>query len=115
MDRHFKKPYDQVVKLEPIIFADFVDPKSTSYMEQTDHQKLQDKVAECLEEYNSVSKIRMDLVLFTAFIQHICRVIRVLRLPLGNALLVGVGGSGRKATTTLSTYVAQYTLYQIEM
>jgi len=115
MDRHFKRPYDQVVKMEPIIFADFVDPKSTSYMEVVDHERLTAKVSECLEDYNSVSKIRMDLVLFTSFIQHICRVIRVLRLPLGNALLVGVGGSGRKATTTLATYVAQYELFQIEM
>eukprot|EP00442_Polarella_glacialis_P024664 CAMPEP_0115137118 /NCGR_PEP_ID=MMETSP0227-20121206/56805_1 /TAXON_ID=89957 /ORGANISM="Polarella glacialis, Strain CCMP 1383" /LENGTH=5027 /DNA_ID=CAMNT_0002544335 /DNA_START=143 /DNA_END=15226 /DNA_ORIENTATION=+ len=115
MDRHFKKAYDQVVKLEPIIFADFCDPKSQSYVEIQDHDKLTIKVGECLEDYNSVSKIRMDLVLFTSFIQHICRVIRVLRLPLGNALLVGVGGSGRKATTTLATYVAQYELFQIEM
>lgn len=33
MEKHFKRPYDQVVKLEPLIFADFVDAKSTSYME----------------------------------------------------------------------------------
>eukprot|EP00930_Biecheleria_cincta_P008307 TRINITY_DN10972_c0_g1_i1.p1 TRINITY_DN10972_c0_g1~~TRINITY_DN10972_c0_g1_i1.p1 ORF type:complete len:3080 (-),score=708.03 TRINITY_DN10972_c0_g1_i1:231-8642(-) len=115
MDKHLKKQYDQVVKLEPIIFADFVDPKSTSYMECPDHEKLTLKVNERLEEYNEVSKIRMDLVLFMSFIQHICRVIRVLRLPLGNALLVGVGGSGRKATTTLATHVAEYELFQIEM
>jgi len=115
MDKHFKKAYDQTVKLEPVIFCDFVDAKSVSYMEVTDHEKLQAKVSECLEDYNSVSKIRMDLVLFTSFIQHVCRVIRVLKLPLGNALLVGVGGSGRKSTTTLATYVAQYELFQIEM
>jgi len=115
MDKHFKRAYDQTVKLEPVIFADFVDPKSVSYMEVQDHEKLQGKVSECLEDYNSVSKIRMDLVLFTTFIQHVCRVVRVLKLPLGNALLVGVGGSGRKATTTLATYIVQYELFQIEM
>ena len=103
------------MKLEPIIFADFVDNKSTAYAECQDHQKLLDKVSECLEDYNSVSKFRMELVLFTSFIQHIGRVIRVLKLPLGNALLVGVGGSGRKATTTLATYVASFELFQIEM
>jgi len=32
--------------LEPVIFADFVDPKSTSYMEQQDHDRLTGKVAE---------------------------------------------------------------------
>ncbi|KAF4737628.1 hypothetical protein FOZ63_016332, partial [Perkinsus olseni] len=82
LDRHFKKQYDQVVKQEPIVFASFVDPKSTSYMEVQDHQKLQEKMNTCLEDFNAVSKIRMDLVLFTAFIQHICRVVRVLKLPL---------------------------------
>ena len=115
MDKHLKRPYDQAVKLEPVIFADFCDPKSSAYVEIQDHEKLSAKVQECLDDYNSVSKIRMELVLFMSFIQHICRVIRVLRLPLGNALLVGVGGSGRKATTTLATYVAQYELFQIEM
>merc|ERR1719450_1487791 len=76
MDKHFKRAYDQTVKLEPVIFADFVDPKSTSYMEVQDHEKLSIKVSECLEDFNSVSKIRMDLVLFLSFVQHICRVIR---------------------------------------
>ncbi len=66
--------------------------------------------------YNSVSRIRMDLVLFTTFIQHVCRVQRVLKLPMGNALLVGVGVSGRKSTMMmLSTYVAQFELFQIEI
>ena len=98
-----------------VIFASFVDPKSTSYQEVPDHQRMTEKVTECLDDYNSVSKIRMDLVLFNAFIQHLCRVARVLKLPLGNALLVGVGGSGRKSTTTLATYITQYELYQIEI
>jgi dynein heavy chain len=115
MDKHFKKAYDQVVKLEPVIFADFVDAKSVSYLEVTDHERLQVKCTECLDDYNANSKIRMDLVLFMSFLQHICRVIRVLKLPLGNALLVGIGGSGRKSTTFLSSFVAQYDLFQIEI
>jgi dynein heavy chain, axonemal len=90
IDRNFKRAYNQVVKLEPGIFADFCDPKSQSHVEMQDHYKLTVKVAECLEDYNSVSKVRMELVLFTFFIQHICRVIRLLRLPLGNALLGGM-------------------------
>merc|ERR1712135_106749 len=72
LDKHFKRPYDQVVKLEPLLFADFVDQKSTSYMEISDHARLAEKCQECLDDYNSVSKIRMDLVLFQTFIQHIC-------------------------------------------
>ena len=98
-----------------MIFADFVDAKSVSYLEVPDHSKLGEKIAECLDDFNATSKIRMDLVLFTAFTQHVCRVIRVLKPPLGNALLVGVGGSGLKSTTTLATFVAEFVLFQIKI
>lgn len=103
------------MKLEPVLFCDFVDPKSTAYQEVQDHAKLLEKVSECMDDFNNTSKIRLDLVLFTAFLEHVCRVIRILRLPLGNALLVGVGGSGRKSVTTLATYVAEFELFQIEL
>jgi dynein heavy chain len=49
---------------------------------------------EYLEDYNSVIQSPMRLVMFLDAIEHVSRVCRVIRLPLGNALLLGVGGSG---------------------
>ena len=62
---------------------------------------------EILDEYNSLNPAQMHLVLFMDAVKHVCRIARVIRQPMGNALLLGMGGSGRQSLTRLSahTYV----------
>jgi dynein heavy chain len=57
----------------------------------------------------------MKLVMFLDACEHVARICRILRQPLGNGLLLGVGGSGRQSLTRLATYISNYRQFQIEV
>jgi dynein heavy chain len=77
------------------------------YCEITDREALKKRCYEYLAEYNNFySSNRMNLVLFMSAIQHLLKIVRIITTSYGHALLVGVGGSGRKSLATLSSFIA---------
>ena len=66
------------------------------YRGSQDMAGLKTTVNEKMKEYNEYNPI-MDLVLFDQAVEHITRISRIISLPRGNALLVGVGGSGKQS------------------
>jgi dynein heavy chain, axonemal len=80
-----------------------------------DKERLVAVCKEYLADFNATSKKPMDLVLFSFALEHVARICRVITLPGGNALLVGLGGSGRQSLTRLAAFMEEFEVFQIEV
>ena len=85
------------------------------YEEITDVEKMLKVFDDYLDEHNLSSKSPMNLVFFMDAVGHIARAARVLRQPRGNAMMVGVGGSGKQSLTRFACFMANYEFFQIEL
>ncbi|XP_036884188.1 dynein heavy chain 9, axonemal isoform X2 [Sturnira hondurensis] len=84
------------------------------YMPVQSWELLAQTLVDALESHNEVNTV-MDLVLFEDAMRHICRINRILEAPRGNALLVGVGGSGKQSLTRLAAFISSMDVFQITL
>ena len=114
ISENFKLDFNEVAPTTPIVFADFCNDAS-NYQYIENHQKMIQVMTESLDDYNQVSTAQMKLVLFMDAAQHVSRITRIIRQPLGNALLLGMGGSGRQSLTRLAAHLSDFECFQIEL
>ncbi|ELV12158.1 Dynein heavy chain 12, axonemal [Tupaia chinensis] len=129
---HFKELFDSIFShlrkgnapvteedLRNLMFGDYMNPDLEGdervYIEIPNIHHFSDIVDQCLDEYNQTHKTRMNLVIFRYVLEHLSRICRILKQSGGNALLVGLGGSGRQSLTRLATSMAKMQIFQPEI
>jgi dynein heavy chain len=114
LEKHFSKSWVKA-DFQDACFGDFLATKPAPYIEMTDWDRAAKVLQDFAEDYTLNLNKPMDLVFFKDAIQHVGRISRLLRQPRGNALLVGVGGSGRQSLSRLSAFIADMKIFQIEL
>lgn len=105
---------DQITA-EPNIYTKFISLANghiPAYLPIRDMDELKKCLETKLEQYND-QIATMDLVLFSLACEHITRIARIVDEPCGNALLVGVGGSGKQSLSKLSAFILQQDVFRI--
>lgn len=101
----------------PLTFGDFFKPgvPTPLYEYCNDITKITKIMDDFLENYNVTFANKMNLVFFRDAIGHLARLARILRQPRGNAMLIGVGGSGKQSLARLAAFVVEAKCVQIEI
>ncbi|OXB71686.1 UNVERIFIED_CONTAM: hypothetical protein H355_014890 [Colinus virginianus] len=84
-----------------------------TYEELSDFGVLRATLLELIDNYRNQENAPMNVVMFEDAISHVLRILRLLRLDRGHALLLGTGGSGKRQLTVLAAYIAGYAFFQL--
>eukprot|EP01022_Parablepharisma_sp_SALTPOND_P023040 TRINITY_DN476_c0_g1_i1.p1 TRINITY_DN476_c0_g1~~TRINITY_DN476_c0_g1_i1.p1 ORF type:complete len:4333 (+),score=667.47 TRINITY_DN476_c0_g1_i1:7842-20840(+) len=109
---------ENIDEIRGLQFGDILAPFGTTirpYEELKDPGKVQTACDDALEQYNLSSSKPMNIVMFSFATEHLLRISRILKQPGGNALLVGVGGSGRQSLTKLAATITDFVVKEIEI
>jgi dynein heavy chain len=113
--KHFVGVPKDELFAQPLMMTSFVSQaggNERQYLLVKDAPSLKKVVEDKLGEYNE-QYAAMALVLFEDAISHVCRISRITDNPCGNALLVGVGGSGKQSLASLATFCNSQDLLRI--
>ncbi len=85
------------------------------YTDLVSYEAVKTILDKSLDAYKNAGNQAMDLVFYTDAIEHLVRIHRIIRIDGGNALLIGVGGSGKQSLSKLSIFIAGYEFFSIKL
>jgi dynein heavy chain len=114
-----KAPFYMVNFLRPDVFDEegvLLEEAPKMYEPGGGLEDIRPLVQTFLEKHNTDNPAKkMELVLFNDALEHLLRINRLMEMPRGSGLLVGVGGSGKQSLTRLSSYISRCTQFQITL
>ncbi len=118
LKRYFKGvsnwSHEELFGAKPVMFGSILD--KDRYEEITNIANVPPALDEQLMLYNMEhSGSELDLVFFPDAAKHVSRIVRIIRQPKGNALLVGVGGCGKQSLTRLAAFIAGFSTFEISL
>ena len=113
----WSKPEEAFAPGEEVVFSKILtlDYETPYYELVASKQKLLQCLDEKLGTYNLSSPSKMDLVFFSDAVTHIMSIMRILMQPRGNAMLIGVSGSGKQSLTRLAAFILEQVSFQVKL
>ncbi|GAB0094584.1 Dynein heavy chain [Sergentomyia squamirostris] len=115
----YKKDDSEDVSLADLrnfMFGSYLDlgtpADERKYEEISSIDSLKDLALASLEQYNAIHTAKLDIVLFGYALEHLNKICRILTVPAGSCLLVGIGGSGRQSLTRIAAGICQQNVFQ---
>lgn len=115
--KFLRKSYDSLVEEAPFYtFGNFMEMHDVSkqYDVITDREKLKEKIQAYIDEYNEISKKKINILLFEEAIEKLTKYNRIISREYGHGLFIGLGGDGRKTLSRLASYMQDFALEEPE-
>ncbi|CAH8480381.1 unnamed protein product [Dicrocoelium dendriticum] len=110
----FPELHSADITAEPLMYCSFNKGLSAErqYCAVPSVDQINKVVIDALNAYNDTYAM-MDLVLFSDAVAHVLRICRILEMPRGSALLIGIGGSGKQSLSRLAAFMSGFEVSQI--
>lgn len=111
MNQYFASYAEEITEAPLNVFTHFANGiGEKAYDSFTKTEDLKKTLEDALDDHNR-QRTTMDLVLFEDAMKHVCRINRIIET--GDALLVGVGGSGKQSLSRLAAFISDFEVSQI--
>lgn len=108
--KRLKVSLESICPSSDTLMADFLGTGDRAYIKMQSFDEGRCALERIVRAYNAdaIGANKVSLVVFDYVVAHVARICRIIQQPSGNALLVGVGGSGRRSCAKLATIAAGY-------